>query len=132
MDSYLLPLIRASLTSLQVLRSSLSLLLTLLQNLPSNLHTEPLLMDSLPRLFVLAYVMPRCIPNEEEMEVIVLAEKLWKCWKDHSDSQLFMTVTREVKGLLRGFLTNTDIRPQYVARNLVICLSQSILDLLQY
>ena len=111
-NSYILPLIRESLTSLQVLRSSLGLLLALMEDVSSNLQTDSLVMGILPRLFVLAFVMPHCSLNEEEMEVAGLAEKLWNCWKCHSDSQSCATVIHEVKGLLRDLLPSTDVRPR--------------------
>ncbi|KAF8531403.1 hypothetical protein JB92DRAFT_2851839 [Gautieria morchelliformis] len=114
-ESHISPLIRTSSTSYQILRSSLNLILALTQDVPSNPHTEVLLANIWPRLFVLAFVVPHCSSNDEELEAADLARKLWKGWKDRSDKHPVATVTREVRRLLSDLLTDTAVRPRPLA-----------------
>ena len=97
-----------------MLRISLKLLLSLLQDVPSSSHTELFLMDILPHVFVLAFLMPHCSSHEEEKEVEDLAEQLWNSWKGQSATQTCAAVVREVKQLLKSLLIDTDVRPRYV------------------
>lgn len=114
-DSEIRPLIRLSVTSLKVLKASLNLLLSLLEAVPSYPRTEEVLIDILPHVFVLAFAMPHCFSEEEEIEIAGLATQLWTSWMNHADNQQRVIVTQEVKQLLRDLLTSTDVRPRYVA-----------------
>jgi hypothetical protein len=91
-----------------------------------------LLADILPRLFVLAFVVPHCSSNDEELEAADLARKLWNGWKNSSYKDPVSMVTQEVRRLLSDFLTDTAVRPRYVTLTVVIHYAELALDLSQY
>ncbi|GJJ10582.1 hypothetical protein Clacol_004809 [Clathrus columnatus] len=113
LDYQLQPMIRGSSPSIEILTSSLRLLLELGEVLPVDDLPAPIKENTLPHLFVLGFILPDCRSFEEAEEVIMnLAKRLWEIWHSRADSSIRNAVLLNTKRCLKDLITDTRSKPQ--------------------
>lgn len=115
LDYQLQLMIEGSTPSIEILTSSLNLLLGLGDSLPVDDLPAPIQEKTLPHLFIHGFTLPECGPFEEqEEEAMELSTRLWESWQARAKGNVQDIVLQNTKRCLKSLITDTRSRPQYV------------------
>lgn len=71
-----------------------------------------MLVNVMPVVFVLSFVLVQCSPREEERMVLDLAKQLWEIWRELAEEKARGTVFNTVKLLLKDLIMDIGVRPR--------------------
>lgn len=107
-------MIEGSTPSIEILISSLKLLLALEDVLPMDNLPATILEDTLPHLFIVGFVLPESSDFHEQEDIVDLSRRLWRTWQTRADEPTRSIVLQNTKNALKSLITDIRSRPQFV------------------